>query len=107
MTLVVWMGVGGKITDDKRKKKAVNKRYLVNSMYFVFNQDKKNHVVMVLSFLVTVINMLITVFQGNLHGYFNTPNLLSMQAIQPGWQQTDLKHKHYLEFICTMCITMF
>ena len=46
MCLLIWLG-NGKIKKENRKK-----------------QEFKNHVVMVLSFLVTILNMVITSLQG-------------------------------------------
>lgn len=46
MCLLIWLG-NGKIKESNRKK-----------------QEGKNHVVMVLSFLVTILNMVITSLQG-------------------------------------------
>ena len=73
--LLIMMGASGRIKDEQTKRKQVFCHYLVNiqenkrslenitQLGWVF-QERKNHVVMVLSFLVTVLNMVITSFQG-------------------------------------------
>ena len=59
MSMMIYMGSNGKVNSKKKKKR----------------QDPFNNVSMVLCFLVTVVNIFITVFQGNQilniqHGFY-------------------------------------